>query len=101
MWNDIDYMDKYYDWTTDPVRYPSDQMAAFIDHLHSIGKHFIPIVDAGVAKDDYFGYNDGIDMNVFIPSPNVEGEPFTGKVWPGLAVFVDWWHPNATTYWEN
>ena len=99
MWNDIDYMDKYKNWTTDPVRYPSDDFKKFVTGLHAQGKRFVPIVDAGVAKLDYFGYNEGIAANVFIPSPNVDG-PFTGQVWPGDAVYTDYFHPNATDYWS-
>lgn len=100
MWTDIDYMQDYLDFTVDDSRYPPEKLKAFIDKLHANDQKFIPIVDAGVAMTDYFGYNEGLKRNVFISSPNHPG-PFIGKVWPGLAVFVDWFNPNATQYWHD
>jgi alpha-D-xyloside xylohydrolase len=41
MWNDIDYMDNYLDYTTDPVNYPENEMRAFSEQLHANGQHYI------------------------------------------------------------
>jgi len=101
MWSDIDYMYQYRDFTLDPERYPHDQFASWVHGLHNLGKHFVPITDAGVAQQNYKSYNDGVDMDVWIKSPYEPSQPACGKVWPGRAVFVDWTHPNATTYWIN
>ena len=29
------------------------------------------------------------------------GNVFTGKVWPGVTAFPDFFHPDANTYWEK
>jgi alpha-glucosidase (family GH31 glycosyl hydrolase) len=28
-------------------------------------------------------------------------KPLVGKVWPGPTTFVDFFHPNATQYWQE
>jgi len=50
IWNDIDYMDEYLNWTTDPVRFNSTDMKEWINQLHGQGKHYMCIVDAAVGK---------------------------------------------------
>jgi hypothetical protein len=45
MWSDIDYMDQYRNFQNDPVNYPYDQGATFIDSLHQNGMQYVPIVD--------------------------------------------------------
>lgn len=42
------------------------------------------------------GLNEGIYM-----MSAYRDEPVYGKVWPGAATFIDWFHPNATDYWVN
>ena len=68
MWNDIDLYHAVRDFTTDPVSFPAQEVGAFIQELvrprarHSQkvlllrccqaanNQHYIPIVDAAVAK---------------------------------------------------
>lgn len=100
MWSDIDYMDNYYDFTLDTSRYPQPQFSQWVDELHSIGRHFIPILDAGIAQQNYFGYNALLQMGCYITYP-YSTNPFVGSVWPGNACFVDFFHPNSTQYWWN
>lgn len=38
-------------------------------------------------------------MDVFVKDAN--GQPLVGKVWPGLTVYPDFFHPNAQTYWTE
>ena len=47
-WVDIDYMDRYKDFTVDPVKFPAADMQAFIGSLSSRDQHFVPIVDPGI-----------------------------------------------------
>lgn len=46
-WSDIDYMDNYKDFTYDTVKFKG--LPEFVDDLHKQGRHFVPIVDAGIA----------------------------------------------------
>jgi len=102
LWTDIGYMDQYRDFTLDPVNWgPQSVFLDFIDQLKGGGRYFVPILDAGVAKEDYFGYNQGTEMDIWIKRYKGNDDPFVGKVWPGFATFVDWYHPNATDYWVD
>ena len=101
MWVDIDYMKYFRDFTLDYSRYPLNNFKAFIEQLHSSNKYFVPILDAGVAAHDYFAYNRGKELDVFIKRNKNSSKPFFGQVWPGKSVFVDFFHPNASKYWEE
>jgi alpha-glucosidase (family GH31 glycosyl hydrolase) len=47
-WSDIDYLDKYRDFTYDQVNF--NGLGDFVNDLHSKGMQYIPIMDAGIAK---------------------------------------------------
>lgn len=101
MWNDIDYMDSYMDFTLDPVRFPTSEVQAFVDYLHEHQQHYIVIVDPGIFIDDqYEAYNQGSEMNVWI-TDYTGTEPLVGKVWPGYTTFPDFSHPNASAFWSG
>lgn len=100
-WVDIDYMDSFLDFTTDPINFPENKFKAFLDKLHGNNQHLVPIVDPGIAlKPDYPAYENAVDMNVFIKDLNGV-EPYIGHVWPGKTAFPDWFSPNSSIYWEN
>jgi len=64
---DIDYMALYKDFTTDPINFPIDQVAAFVDELHINGQHFVPIVDPGIMVDsNYSPYTTGVELDLYI-----------------------------------
>ena len=41
----------------------------------------------------------GLEMNVFVK--NSSGGLLVGRVWPDLTVYPDFFHPNASSYWEK
>jgi alpha-glucosidase (family GH31 glycosyl hydrolase) len=96
IWSDIDYMVNVEDFTVDVTRFP---VADLNKWLNDTNLHYVPIMDAGVAQGNNTPYNKGIEMDVFIK--NSTGSPITGWVWPGKTNFVDWFHPNATSYWRQ
>ncbi len=83
-WVDIDYMDAYLDFTTDPINYPEARFQTFVNELHTNNQHFVPIVDPGIYVLDstYPAYSEGVDQNVFISAIN--NEPYLGQVSHGL-----------------
>jgi len=68
MWNDIDYLSSYEDFTVDQKRYKD--LGDFVANtLHKDNQHYIPIVDAAIAhrpNDSYSFYDDGAKDGVFI-----------------------------------
>lgn len=100
LWTDIDYMTNFEDFTLDPERYNYENFSIFIENLHSAHRKFVPICDAAIPIIDYPPYNLALEQNLFIGSPHHNGA-LIGKVWPGLAVFIDWFNPNATGYWHS
>ena len=96
IWSDLDYMQDKEDFTINQHEFnPKD----FCDFLKDKKIHWVPIIDAGVARDRRQGpgYSEGIRRGVFIK--NKDGNPLTGTVWPGASHYVDWFHPNAISYW--
>ena len=57
-----------------------------------MNKHFVPIVDAGIAQidSDYSVYSELISSGAYIKDPYETNNPLIGKVWPGNSTFVDW-----------
>jgi alpha-glucosidase (family GH31 glycosyl hydrolase) len=78
-WSDIDWMNNYQDFVHDPVNFKD--LPEFVNSLHEKNMHYIPIIDAGIAKrtEGYEAYADGVSEDVFI-KVNVNGQPevFTG-----------------------
>ena len=98
LWTDIDYMTLYQDFTLNEELYPG--MGEFMDTLHQEGRHFVPILDAGISRNkSYDMYTKGMESNLYIKS-NITGDPLLGIVWPGYAVYTDFLNPNSTKYWS-
>lgn len=99
MWNDIDYMDQFRVFTTDPVRYPEAALRAFVDSLHAKGMRYIQITDPGVARAaDYGVYTSGVAAGVYVNRSD-DGQPLINAVWPGWTVFPDFTADKAAAWW--
>jgi alpha-glucosidase (family GH31 glycosyl hydrolase) len=99
-WSDIDWMLNYQDFVHDPVNFKD--LPEFVSSLHENNMHYIPIIDAGLAKrtEGYEAYTDGVDSNVFIQvSVNGQNEVFTGQVWANDAAFPDFFAENTAGWW--
>ncbi|KAI0816891.1 glycosyl hydrolases family 31-domain-containing protein [Trametes gibbosa] len=104
MWNDIDLYHALRDFTTDPTSFPADQMQTFIAELTANHQHYIPIVDAAIAKlvnesDVYDPYTRGNELDVWLKNP--DGSEYLGQVWPGYTVFPDWFANNTEAFWAE
>jgi len=102
MWTDIDYMDERKIFTADPVYFPLEKMREIVSYLHAHDQKYILMVDPAVGYSPNTGYGTldrGLKQDVFMKNPN--GTNHLGVVWPGVAVFPDWFHPNVSSYWDN
>ena len=89
---DIDYMERYKDFTVDTERFPN--LKEFATEMKEQGIHLVPIIDAGVKiEDGYDVYEEGVQNNYFCK--NAEGGDFVGAVWPGRVHFPDFLQPKA------
>lgn len=89
---DIDYMERYKDFTIDEKAYPN--FKDFLADMKKEGIRLIPIIDAGVKiEEGYDVYEEGINNNYFCIEK--DGTPFTGAVWPGLTHFPDFLNEDA------
>ena len=93
---DIMYMDEFRIFTWDPVAFRDP--AALIDELAEEGFHVVTIVDPGVKVDpDYEVYRSGREIDAFCRTET--GEVYTGRVWPGEAVFPDFSREEVRAWW--
>ncbi|EJD44910.1 hypothetical protein AURDEDRAFT_166092 [Auricularia subglabra TFB-10046 SS5] len=104
IWNDIDLYHNKRDFTTDPANFPGDQLRAFIKELADKHQHYIPIVDAGIARttddsDVYEPWTKGVEQNVFMTNP--DGSLYIGEVWPGKTAFPDWFAEKTQGWWTD
>ncbi len=83
---DIDYMERYKDFTINGEAFPD--FAGYVSRKKEQGIHLIPIIDAGVKKEDgYAVYEEGRDKGYFCKT--ADGADFEGGVWPGIVGFPD------------
>lgn len=89
---DIDYMDSYKDFTVNEEAFPD--FAAYVREKRAQGIRLIPIIDAGVKKEDgYRVYEEGKEKGLFCKK--ADGSDFEAGVWPGVCSFPDFLNPEA------
>ncbi|KZV75261.1 glycoside hydrolase family 31 protein [Peniophora sp. CONT] len=104
MWNDIDLYHDLRDFTSDPERFPPEEMRAFTQELAENGQHYIPILDAAIPHtandtDMYYPFIEGLAQGNFIKNP--DNTTYIGQVWPGYTVFPDWFAPSTEDWWAE
>ena len=83
---DIDYMERYKDFTVNKEAFPDLQ--AFSREMKEQGIHLVPIIDAGVKiEDGYDVYEEGLEKGYFCKKE--DGTEFVAGVWPGKVHFPD------------
>ena len=83
---DIDYMDRFKDFTWNPEQFPD--LRHLTDDMHADHVRLIPIIDAGVKQEDSYDVCDeGLEKDYFVKK--ADGKPFVGAVWPGRSYFPD------------
>ncbi|KAK0082860.1 hypothetical protein PV325_009722, partial [Microctonus aethiopoides] len=102
-WNDLDYMNNANDFTYDNITFKD--LPKFVDQLHQLGMHYIPLIDPGISASEpngsYLPYDEGIKTNIFVQD-NSTGQPFVGKVWNRVStVWPDFTHKNISDYWHK
>ena len=89
---DIDYMERYKDFTTDDEKFPD--FRDFTAEMKKRGIRLVPIIDAGVKiEDGYDVYEEGVKNGYSCRKEN--GENFTAAVWPGRVHFPDFLNDDA------
>lgn len=83
---DIDYMERFKDFTIDEERFPD--FPQFVKEMEQEHIHLVPIIDAGVKiEEGYEVYEEGLEKGYFCKDE--EGKEFVGAVWPGKVHFPD------------
>ncbi|KAG0641407.1 glycosyl hydrolases family 31-domain-containing protein [Tuber brumale] len=99
MWTDIDYMYNRWIFTLDPERFPLNRVREIVDYLHEHDQHYIVMVDPATAYQDYPTFNRGKEDDIWLKE--ADGSIHKGVVWPGVAAFPDWFHPNTGSFWTG
>lgn len=95
---DIDYMDRFIDFTVNSKRFPD--LKGYAETLKQRGIRLVPIIDAGVKiEPGNDTYDQGVKNGYFCT--NHEGEPFKAAVWPGMTHFPDFFQPEAREWFGN
>ena len=83
---DIDYMERYKDFTVDRKAFPDFE--ELVAEMKEQGIRLIPIIDAGVkVEEGYDVYEEGVENQYFCKDG--DGEDFVVGVWPGKCHFPD------------
>lgn len=83
---DIDYMERYKDFTIDRGSFPDFE--ELVQEMKDQGIRLIPIIDGGVkAEEGYAVYEEGMKKGFFCKDE--DGEEFVVGVWPGKCCLPD------------
>ena len=83
---DIDYMERYKDFTVNEETFPD--FPRFVREMKEEKIHLVPIIDAGVKiEEGYPVYEEGMKEGYFCKKE--DGTEFVGGVWPGRVHFPD------------
>ena len=95
---DIDYMDRYIDFTVNEKRFPD--IKEYVWEKKRTGIHLVPIVDAGIkVEPGNETYETGVKNGFF--STNEDEKPFQAAVWPGMTHFPDFFQKEAREWFGN
>ncbi|WP_411844861.1 glycoside hydrolase family 31 protein [Roseibacillus persicicus] len=95
---DIDYMDGYrcFTWNLESFPKPGEM----IRKLEAKGFKTVAIIDPGIKVDPgYFVYDEGVAGDHFCRQ--MDGDIYTGKVWPGDCHFPDFTKPSVRIWWSG
>lgn len=98
-WGDIDILDHFRIFSLNKTTFAD--LPALVDTMHTEHFHFIPIVDLGFKideNDEY--YKLGHEKNAFLIS-NYTKQELIAIVWPGEAVFPDFFNPEMPPIWDK
>lgn len=92
---DIDYMQSFKDFTVNEEAFPD--FKNYVAEKKEQGIHLIPIIDAGIKKEDgYEIYDEGIRNGYFCK--RADGSVFEAGVWPGICAFPDFLNPEVKAW---
>ncbi len=107
IWSDFDMFDGYRSFVNNPVTYPVDRMAEWVNRLHKNDQYYVPLVWANIYRpnpnkpsDAYGPYQRGAELETFIRNPH-SGDFYTGNNWPGFTVWGDFMVPSSQSWWTN
>jgi len=96
LWLDIDYMDRFRVFTSDPATFPD--LAGLTDELRAAGFRSVAILDPGIAVESELAA-EGLARDVFVK--DAAGAPAVGKVWPGPCHFPDFTAARVRAWWSE
>lgn len=83
---DIDYMERYKDFTVSKDNFPD--LKGLAERFAKEDLHLVPIIDAGVKiEKGYDVYEEGVEKGYFCK--DADGKDFVTAVWPGRTHFLD------------
>ena len=92
---DIDYMERYKDFTIDRENFPDFE--ELVEEMKARGIRLVPIIDGGVRiEEGYDVYEEGVKNRYFCQDR--EGEDFVVGVWPGKCHFPDMLNDGARSW---
>lgn len=92
---DIDYMERYKDFTVNEDRFPN--FPSFVQEMKEQDIHLVPIIDAGVKiESGYDVYEAGVKEGHFCKRE--DGTDFVAGVWPGNTHFPDVLNADARSW---
>ncbi|WP_242919933.1 glycoside hydrolase family 31 protein [Pontibacter liquoris] len=95
---DIHYMDAYKLFTWNKDRFPNP--AAMNKKLEDMGFKTTVIVDPGIkVEEGYEAYENGKKADIFLKY--VDGQYYTGQVWPGWTHFPDFTSEKGRAWWRG
>ncbi len=95
---DLDYLDNYKDFTTNPEKFPD--FKELVQEMKDMHIHLVPIIDAGVKEEEgYDIFEEGKEKGYFVKDK--DGKDFRLGVWPGYCRFPDMLNEEAGAWFAD
>jgi alpha-glucosidase (family GH31 glycosyl hydrolase) len=97
VWHDLDYMENSVPFTVNSNEFTQTSLDKLKNDFSTYNVKYVPVINEGIGHLGYLPNVEGKRMEIFVGS----GDYYKGFNQGGNIFFVNYFHPNASIYWEN
>ena len=101
IWQDYSYMKKRVPFTVNSTDFSAEIVGRINSLKNKYKFKYIPVIEEGIKSQEYSPFEEGKRMEVFVKKNLEDNEFLKNNNQAGEGVLVNYFHPNASIFWEN